>query len=188
MLELAESVAVRVSLRDILFMECPTEFFVDCENAKRKCQKCAAITGRVSDSLHFKPKTLDHDSHPYLVSLKSREEMARLKSKLARTSFKAEDEAISRLQQGGLRHPVKATIASGAKNGDGDFTISSLGLRFDHKLRTQRASLGITTEELRKGRGQGIEAWFITNRAAKDESCAVVLTLEAFIALANKVD
>jgi hypothetical protein len=168
-------------------MACPVEYYADCTLVGRGCKTCAALSGNRKHKLNFSPRTKEYKDHPYHKELEATAAKVKERSQRTKLSLKAEGEAVDLLKKKGLSHEVRRTVASGSKHGDGDFVIRSLGLQFDHKLRTQAASLGITVDEFRKGRAEGTEAWFITNRAAAGEQTAVVLTLEKFIELMNRI-
>lgn len=148
-------------------MNCPPPFYENCRNALRCCHVCRAGPNSGS-KLHYDPIE-DLGAHPAQVD--------RRRGSASRAGRRAERRTRERL--------IRSTAASGALHGDGDYRILD-SLRGEHKLRLTKRSIGISWEEYRQGRKQGVEAWFLTVTGSEGPHHFVLLTERVFQVLLNQ--
>ena len=163
---------------------CPTSFYLNCENAAKKCKICSAGLGTASSKLYYSP-AVESESHPYIPEklVKVKKAIDKKKSAVIKKSLKKESLVLQKLaDDAGVL--FNSTLKSGAINGDGDGKIGPISV--DHKYRTTATSFTVSRQEWEKGIVQKVEAWVVTipNHLYKDkEDTAVVMTRAAFIKL-----
>lgn len=161
---------------------CPIEFYNNCQKAGSKCGKCSAGFGEETMKLFYVPINTELSPHPYEKIHKSakgksaNKRVRSVKSKQVRKGFQNERTQINKI--------VKATQRSGAKFGDGDFTLLDGLIRGDVKTRFTRSSFTLTQAEYQEGRASGVSVWAITvnqvQLAKKSATTVYVLTEDTF--------
>lgn len=180
-----------VSSVEILIMttKCPTEFYLNCWNASKKCGVCSAGSSSKSVKLYYS-EIKEGNPHSYSDESKA------LKQEQLLSKKKVVDKKVSALVKSSLKKEItvlqriadvagvlfKPTLKSGAINGDGDGTIGEISV--DHKYRTNSESFTVSKAEWEKGLAQGVQAWVITvSKKSAPDKTAVVLTEELFVEL-----
>lgn len=124
---------------------CPDEYYDNCANAITHCNHCVA-SGNKNGKLHYKPIEDGLPNHPYS---KNSSKQKRLKE--AKQVEKAIIDSVAR-----------ATVRSGAANGDGDCHLLNGDLRVEIKDRGEKSSWNVTFAEYEKGKRQGIDIYSIS--------------------------
>lgn len=160
-------------------MECPKEFYNNCENAIYKCSICRAGNGRPTNPIYYSPiignNSLKKSKHPLYHKKPNTDDKKKPNkqiSKYVKSGLKEERRLVNRI--------AKQTVRSGAVYGDGDIDILDGELKLDSKKRHKTESFTVTKAEYEKGKRQGLDGWVITN---KNNDSVYVLTEETFIRL-----
>jgi hypothetical protein len=167
---------------DSPYTKCPTDYYLNCSKSLKYCYRCAAGKGQPFNQLFYSALHTDDPellNHPYKETLsdlnrqkaleKSIDKQTKIKSKPSpsKLGYRNEKELVKKVnkQVNKQLSIIKATVASGRINHDGDHNLLEGRIRSDSKLRIKTSTFSVTKEEYEKGLGQGINQWIITTQA-----------------------
>lgn len=161
---------------------CPDEYFDNCKNRYIKCDDCFAGGGN-SNLLYYRPVEGKKSNHPaYEERKQQRKSQRRKQRQQAKPHRKKYRKAIKKEHE--VSDAIKNTVASGSVNQDGDYQLLQGEIQADHKYHSKSKGFTLSAQELSKGRNQGTNTWFITN---KDDETMVVMPLEVYKKLINMI-
>lgn len=124
---------------------CPDNYYDNCKNAITHCDHCLA-GGNKNGKLQYQPIDISLPDHPYTKDS--------AKQKRLREAKQVEKAIIDSV--------ARATVRSGAANGDGDCHLLNGNLRVEIKDRGSKSSWNVTFAEYEKGKRQGIDIYSIS--------------------------
>lgn len=163
------------------YLNCPTTYYLNCEKALKDCYKCAAGKGKIFNQLFYIPnlQTEELKYHPYKDDIVQhnrdkaaqkaldKKKKAESKPSSSKLGYRNEKVLVKKVNKQVNKQisVIKATVASGRINHDGDHTLLEGSIRSDSKLRTNTHAFSVSKEEYEKGLEQNINQWVITTLA-----------------------